>query len=311
MSSDPVANPSAPEYRGSRWRFFLILIVFLIGILIGRLLAPRCPPCVSSSTGAGGRVAGGATRGHGTPDGGSSSASKAGTPGGVVLQGEGVDAERGSGPGHDGKGAPEPDAEQGIAGDSADTAGGSADGSKRNTPTTNEALARTRGNGPDYQGPPDPPPVQVLTASDFRYDKTGLPRYAQSVTTIASTFSHPRGATGGYHSTCALVTSSQFGDVVDWYKTHLPAGWHAQVVGDVAALAQQVSIDNIMKMLTESTQSNGAPSSSAPPVASSANPLSVAMFSPPPNTLGEPSVMIRQKAGQSVEISLSKDGADQ
>jgi hypothetical protein len=69
---------------------------------------------------------------------------------------------------------------------------------------------------------------------------------AQSVSTVASTLTHDRLVTSQYHGTCAIVTSSKFQDVVDWYKANLPQGWQTQTVGDLNSLAQQVSITNIM-----------------------------------------------------------------
>jgi len=154
----------------------------------------------------------------------------------------------------------------------------------------------------------------VRARYDGTYDKTGLPRYAQSVSTTGSTLSHDIGSTA-YHTTAAIITSSRFEDVVEWYKAQLPSGWNVQVVGNVGALAQQVSIGNILSTLTAATQNKDATPSNALPSKASAgappgNALSVAMFSPPANSLGDPSIMIQQ-SNHTVEITMSRNGSDQ
>jgi hypothetical protein len=302
------SSPPARDTRGSRWRVLAIAVIFFLGLLIGWLLAPKCAHC-SSSAGTAGQASGSAPSGHGKPE-RSSSAPSTGTPDGANLRGAAADVDRGSGTARDGREIKVVGGGQVPVGTSADSQGGSADGSPQiEVPADKTAPGLTLGDGSDAKDRPDTPPNQVLTASDFRYDKTGLPRYPQSVSTIGSTLTHDRGPTGGYHSTCAIVTSSNFQEVVDWYKAQLPAGWHAQTVGDLTALAQQVSIGNIMKTLTGPTPTAGTPPSNESP-AHTDNPLSVAMFSPPSGTTGEPGIMIKQKAGQSVEITMSKNGAD-
>jgi hypothetical protein len=294
--------------RASRWRLVFFLGIFLLGILIGWLLAPRCARC-SSSTGTVGHASGAGASGHAMPERSASSANT-GTPGGAKLSGSAADVDPSSGAAGDGREIKALNGGQGPAGTSGDSHGASADGSTGTSAATQPAPGLTRGDGSDYKDPPDPPPNQVLTASDFRYDRTGLPRYPQSVSTLGSTLTRERGVAGGYHSTCAIVTSSSFQEVVDWYKAHLPADWHVQTVGDLTALAQQVSIGNIMKTLTASMQTAGPPSSNESPAAHTDDPLSVAMFSPPPGTTGEPGIMIKEKAGQPVEITMSKSGND-
>jgi hypothetical protein len=299
----------ADTQHRSRWRVLAIVAIFFLGLLIGWLLAPKCARC-SSSTGTVGQAYGSAASGHAKPE-RSSGAPNTGTPDGANLNGAAADVDRGSGSPRDGREIKVVGGGQGPVGTSADSQGGSADGSAQiEAPADKTAPGLTRGDGSALKDRPDTPPNQILTASDFRYDKTGLPRYPQSVSTIGSTLTHDRGATGEYHSTCAIVTSSNFQQVVDWYKAQLPAAWHTQTVGDLTALAQQVSIGNIMKSLTGSTQTAGTPSSNESPAAPADNPLSVAMFSPPPGTTGEPVIMIRQKAGQPVEITMSKNGDD-
>jgi hypothetical protein len=205
--------------------------------------------------------------------------------------------------------------DSGVAPPADDAVGNKIKSSEQPSPPDNQKLKRVDGAGPDSKDVPDPPPGQILKASDFRYDKTGLPRYAQSVSTNASTLYHAVGS-AAYHSTAAIVTSSRFEEVVDWYKAQLPSGWSVQVVGDVGALAQQVSIGNILNTLTAATQNKAAVPSNASPAtaltsAPSANALSIAMFSPPPNSVGDPSIMIQQGSDRTIEITMSKDGTDQ
>jgi hypothetical protein len=305
-------TPSPRDTDKSRWRVAGIVALFLIGILIGRLLAPKCPPCSSSGGGGGSAATRVGTPGHGHPQASPSSADT-GAPGAGKLSGSGTGvADQGTGPGADGPGMKVLSGGQaGPKDDSPDTLGRSVDRSSQPAdPADPSNSGKLSGNGPEFKDRPDPPPSQVLTASDFRYDKTGLPRYSQSVSTAGSTLTPLPGTGGGYHSTCAIVTTSSFQDVVEWYKTQLPGGWHSQSVGDLNALAQHVSIENIVKTLTAATASNGSAASTVSPVPQNDTALSVAMFSPPAGAAGEPMIMVRQKAGQAVEITLSKNGSD-
>jgi hypothetical protein len=282
-------NAAAPQLRESRRQYWWVLMMFLLGVLVGWLLAPRCKSCTDS-----------------TPS--------AAAGGGAKLNGDSGAANRGSGPQHDGRGDKPVGPDSAPAPPGADAVGNSPISSDHPSPPSEQKLNHVDGAGPDSKDVPDPPPGQILKAGDFRYDKTGLPRYARSVSTTASTLYHAAGS-AAYHSTAAIVTSSRFEDVVDWYKAQLPTGWNAQVVGDVGALAQQVSIGNILNTLTAATQNKGAAPSNALPgtsaTSASANAQSIAMFSPPPNSVGDPSIMIQQSTDQTVEITMSKDGTDQ
>jgi hypothetical protein len=283
-------NAAAPQLRESRRRYWWVLMIFLLGVLVGWLLSPRCKSCTDSSP-------------------------SAAAGGGAKLNGDSGAANRGSGPQHDGRGDKPVGPDSAPAPPGADAVGSSRNSSDHPAPPANQNPKRVDGAGADFKDVPDPPPGQVLKAADFRYDKTGLPRYAQSVRTTASTLYHAAGSSA-YHSTAGIVTSSRFEDVVDWYKGQLAAGWNAQVVGDVGALAQQVSIGNILNTLTAATQNKDAtPSNELPSTMStkapSTNEQSVAMFSPPPNSVGDPSIMIQQSTDHTVEITMSKDGTDQ
>jgi hypothetical protein len=284
-------NTVAPKVRESRRWYWWVLIMFLLGVLAGWLLAPRCKSCTDSTPGTSSAAAGG----------------------GAKLSGDTGAGKRESGPPHDAPGAKTMGLDSGP-GRGNDAVGSKLDSPDLPSPPAKQHLERVDGDGGPVEDVPDPPPDQVLKATDFRYDRTGLPRYAQSVSTTASTLSHAVGS-AAYHSTAAIITSSRFEDVVDWYKAQLPAGWNAQVVGNVGALAQQVSIGNILNALTAATQNKGATPSNAlpstPATRASANGPSVVMFSPPPNSVGDPSIMIQQSADQTVEITMSKNGTDQ
>jgi hypothetical protein len=282
-------NAAAPPLRASRRRYWWGLIIFLLGVLIGWLLAPRCKSCGDSSP-------------------------TAAAGGGAKLDDGSGDAKPGSAQPKDAPGAKTIGPDSGKPNPGYDAVGYKLNYADQPSPPVDQHLQHQDGTGPDYNGTGDPSGGKILRASDFRYDKTGLPRYAQSVSTTASTLYHAVGSTA-YHSTAAIITSSRFEDVVDWYKAQLPAGWNAQVVGDVGALAQQVSIGNILNTLTAATQNKSATPSNALPnapstSAPSANARSVAMFSPPPNSVGDPSIMIQQ-SNHTVEITMSKDGTDQ
>jgi hypothetical protein len=284
-------NAAMPQERESRRRYWWVLIIFLLGVLIGWLLAPRCKSCSGSTPSA---AAGG---------------------GAAKLQADLDDGKRGSGPPHDVQGDKPLGPDSGPPNSGYAAVGNNLKSSDQPSLPDNQKLKRTDGAGPDSVGVPDGPGGQILKASDFRYDKTGLPRFGQSVSTTGSTLSHAVGS-AAYHSTAAIVTSSRFEDVVAWYKAQLPSGWTAQVVGDVGALAQQVSIGNILNTLTAATQNQGAAAGNAAPnsaatSAPSANAQGIAIFSPPPNSAGEPSIMIQQGKDHAVEITMSKDGTDQ
>jgi hypothetical protein len=282
-------SDAAPPLRESRRRYWWLLIVFLLGVLIGWLLAPRCKSCADSSP-------------------------SAAAGGGAKLNGEGERAKLGHGSPNDAPGAKTIGPDSGKRNPSYDAVGNKLKLADQPSTPADQHLVPEDGTGPDFIGAPDPPGGHILKASDFRYDKTGLPRYAQSVSTTGSTLSHDIGSTA-YHSTAAIITSSRFEDVVEWYKAQLPSGWNVQVVGNVGALAQQVSIGNILSTLTAATQSkkaapNTALPSTAPTSTPSGNVLSVAMFSPPPNSAGDPSIIIQQGMDHSIEITMSKDGTD-
>ena len=103
------------------------------------------------------------------------------------------------------------------------------------------------------------------------------------MTKVASTLTLHPDAPGDSASRCVIVTTDSFDTVKQWYHTHLPADWHEQSAADVQKLANQVSPENIMKMLGAAmpggTTPTPAPAPSSPP--SGAAQLSVAIWSAP------------------------------
>lgn len=147
------------------------------------------------------------------------------------------------------------------------------------------------------------PDRNTLAAPDFRYDKTGLPRYPNEVSSVASAYTY---GTGGQQdvkgSSVAIVTGSSFDTAVQWYVKNLPTGWHAQTVGDLGALAQKLSVENLAKMLGLGAQGGDqTTAASAPPAGPQ---MKVSVFTPPQGAANEPGVMIVQKDQEPVKIFL-------
>ena len=150
---------------------------------------------------------------------------------------------------------------------------------------------------------PDTPQEEskTLAAQDFRYDKTGLPRYPDAVSGVVSALTYgPGGQQDVKGSSVAIATHSSFDTAVQWYVKNLPAGWHAQTVGDLNALAQQMSVENLGKILGVGAGS-ADPKASAPPAGPQ---MKVSIFTPPKGAANEPGVMIVQKDQEPVKIFL-------
>ena len=153
------------------------------------------------------------------------------------------------------------------------------------------------GQGMDAQGQPQAND-NTLAAQDFRYDKTGLPRYPDAVSGVASAYTYgPGGLQDVRGSSVAIVTGSSFDSAVDWYVKHLPAGWHAQTTGDLNALAQQLSVENLGKLLSGNGQAVNASPSTGPQ-------LKVSVFTPPSGAANDPGVMIVQDGQAPVKILM-------
>jgi hypothetical protein len=148
------------------------------------------------------------------------------------------------------------------------------------------------------------PQGKSYSANDFTYDKTNLPRYADSVSAVVSSISYgPDGRTDTYSTGAGIVTSSSFDSVVAWYRAHLPAGWHDMTIGDMGQLSMQLSAQSIAKML--GAQPGDSPDTSAAGAAApaAADKVRISLFTPP---AGSPksSIMIVQHGDGPVEALL-------
>jgi len=115
-------------------------------------------------------------------------------------------------------------------------------GEGRQTPPQEARTARSEGPGTLYKEPGGPggtggtpdkaqPEAGVaapdgVTASDFRYDKSALPRYPNGVTAVESGTALPAGAQQDPNtSISAFLTTDDPQTVAAWYQAHLPQDW--------------------------------------------------------------------------------------
>lgn len=150
--------------------------------------------------------------------------------------------------------------------------------------------------------------VKVLSANDFTYDKTGLPRYLDANRAVFSAMSYDLpDRTDSYGSGSGIVTGSAFEDVVAWYRKSLPPGWSNSTIGDLSrlgAVAQAMSPDKIMQMLSAPRDATPAKSVGDLPATATADRTRLSMFSPPAGTKGDLGVMIVQRGDQPVTIMM-------
>ena len=165
-------------------------------------------------------------------------------------------------------------------------------------------LSRGGALGPGADEPdPQTDGNNTLAAPDFRDDKTGLPRYPDAVSGVVSAYTYgPGGQQDVKGSSVVIVTGSSFDTAVAWYVKNLPAGWRAQTVGDFNALAQQLSVENLGKMLGMGAGAEDHPASAPAPPAGPQ--IKVSIFTPPKGTANDPGVMIVQKGQESVKIFM-------
>lgn len=167
-------------------------------------------------------------------------------------------------------------------------------------------LSDSDGDAPSTQG--SLAPVKVLSAPDFTYDKTGLPRYLDQNKAVFSALSYDvPGRTDTYGSGSGIVTNSAFDDVVAWYRKSLPAGWSNSSIGDLnrlGAVAQALSPDKIMQMMSASSDAAPAKSVGDIPATATADRTRLAMFSPPAGTKRDLGVMIVQRGDRPVVVMM-------
>jgi len=347
----PSSTVAARKSRKWPWILALIL-VFLLGLWLGHLMAPKCPRCPAPPTagaGGGGGNGGGGGGGHpGTGAGGKGSPEPGGGGGGggsgrVLGDGGRVSGTGGGGSAGSGQGTGDmagggtasangvtvghgyDGSATGAAG-SDDSGGGQGGKSKLgdspNGQYTDQQAKRMQSgvwraatggsllpDGPDVaqsQGKDDS--IKVLSAADFRYDKTGLPRYPDANKSVSSAISYDaQGSTDKYRSSSGILTTSSFDDVVSWYSKSLPPGWSSSTIGDLnrlGAVAQALSPDKIMQMIAAPNDAAPAKSVGDIPATAAADRMRVSLFAPPAGTKGDLGVLIAQHGDEPVEILM-------
>ncbi len=311
MSGGPMATtlPLAPRTESHRKQWIAGLIVaFILGFLLAWFLK-KCPQkSPSGGAGSGGAIAGGGApgskgspvklgKGSGTGAGGGGGGGGGNTTSGA---GAGGSAERRCGPevGRiSGRKAQSRHGPAGIEVNAANTAGNliskMAGGDTPNGDAVNDTAT------------PQPPPGTVLTAKDFSYDSTGLPDMPSGVQAVVSavatdTIRHKKS------TLVAIVTNDSFDSVVTWYKGHDPAGWHAQSMGDIDAVAKAMSPQAIMGIITGAANGKTPDTAAVSAAQTASGENSVAILNPPNQTADSRSIMIVKKKGHPTEITMSK-----
>ena len=339
--------------KSRKWPWILALVlVFLLGLWLGHLMAPKCPRCPAPPTaGAGGGGDGGSggggghpgtgAGGKGSPDpggGGGASGSGRVLGDGGRVSGAGAGGSAGSGQGTGEMAGGGSASANGVTvghgyDGSATGAGGSDDGGggqggkakltdSPNGPDSDQEAKRMQSGvwrlaaggplSPDGsevpQGQGKDASIKVLSAPDFRYDKTGLPRYPDANKSVSSAMSYDvEGSTDKYSSSSGILTTSPFDDVVDWYRKSLPPGWSDSTLGDLnrlAAVAQALSPDKIMQMVAAPNDAAPAKSVVDTSATAAADRVRISMFAPPAGTKGELGVLVVQHGDQPVEILM-------
>jgi hypothetical protein len=145
-------------------------------------------------------------------------------------------------------------------------------------------------------------------AHDFTYDVTGLPRYPNAVSKVASARTTKSDAPADTGSTCVLLTTDSFDQVVAWYHGQLPRTWKQAVIPNFDALGKGLSVSNIAKMLT-ALRPGSTPSMSSvlDTTGNSSDHVSVAVWDPPSSESGgTKGVMVVTRTGKPTEIILKR-----
>ena len=258
----------------------------IIAFILGYLLCRRGQECPSLSLG-NGSVAGSS---GGAPPGG---------PSQIRVKGK-VEGEVKTGGASDGSGAPKSGGGvgRGADGEGDDEGGGNtrgsgaAFGSGKLAPDSDakgslrSEIIRDLGSASSDLGGSSAteeigPTIDTVTAPNFTYDLTGLPRYAHATRSMSG-LSTRKDVPADTGTVAAMLTPDSFDSVAAWYHTHVPPGWHETKMGSMEQMAAQVSPQNIAKML--SAYVNGAPASdSAAAPADSTPGHSVAIWTAPDN----------------------------
>jgi hypothetical protein len=324
----PARSAESPA-NSRRWPWILALILlFVLGFLLGRLMAPKWPHCPAPPSAGNGSGGGGRGHGAGHPESGPGGGAGPGG-GGSVGSGNGTGDMTGGGTGnidgttvghgYDGSAVGANGADDGGGGGGKGNPGDSPNGplasdpdAKRTeagvwslaagAPLSANGLAAPQAGGKGAS-------VKVLSAPDFRYDKTGLPRCPDANKAGLSAMSYGQdGRTDTYNSSSGIITTSAFGEVVNRYRKNLPPGWSDSTVSDLnrlGAVAQQLSPDKVMQMLSAAP----AKAVAETPSTAAAERMRLSMFAAPAGTQGDLGVMLVQRGDKPVEIFMKTRGA--
>jgi len=309
----PLATSSpmpAPKDNRRKW-IAAVIIAFILGFLLGWFLH-KCPVKDKNPMDLGSGTAN--VNGAPSPGGGGSR---------VQVSGGGAGAGGGGGGGQGGdingsgnpNGGPADGDDKNKAGDAPDGKPGDAKHTPTppaNTPPVAGEILTQMASGKSGNGDQKLPPttdslarVGVLSAPDFSYDSTGLPRYASGVQSVASGIStdsvrHTKSAL------TAIVTNDSFDSVVTWYKSQLPAGWRASSMGNMEATAKAMSPQAIMGMLSGAMNGKDVDTAAMKAAQDSSSGTSVAVLNPPNQTADTRSIMIVRRAGEPTKVMMSK-----
>jgi hypothetical protein len=149
------------------------------------------------------------------------------------------------------------------------------------------------------------PEIDTVTAPNFKYDLTGLPRYS-NVSRSMSGLSTRKDAPADTGTVAAMLTPDSFDSVASWYHTHAPSGWHETKIGNMEQMAAQVSPQNIAKIL--SAYVNGAPASDSNAAPADSTPgHSVAIWAAPDNDAHHyRGIMVAASPGEPTRVVLKR-----
>lgn len=86
------------------------------------------------------------------------------------------------------------------------------------------------------------PPDKVVTALDYRYDKSGLPHYPNALKVASGTDAANAAAAAGPNakdfSLTEIITDDPPDVAAAWYHDHLPSGWNELSMPSAAAMEQ-------------------------------------------------------------------------
>lgn len=258
----------------------------IVAFVLGYLLARRGQECPSLSLGSGSVVG----NSPGSPPGGPSRISVKGKTEGEVKSGgtsDGSGATKSGGGRNDASGAGDDDEGGGNTRGS-----GAAFGSGKSLPDSDAKgslgsdVIRGLGSvgsglGGSAANEQIGPKTDTVTAPNFTYDLTGLPRYS-NVTRAMSGLSTRKDVPADTGTVAAMLTSDSFDSVASWYHTHVPSGWHETKMANMEQMAAQLSPQNLAKMLSAAMSDAPASDTSAAPKQAAPG-RSIAIWTAPDN----------------------------